>query len=995
MTIKPNEEYPPAQIAKAQAELDALLQAQADADAQYLAAIEKADQHFEASEWELAIAAYNSALTIKPNEEYPPVQIAKAQAELDSSEKEALYAQYIQSADELFNKEDYQLAVSDYKQASSIKLDEAYPLDKIKEIEALLMAMAEKERLYTEAIAEADKSRDIEAYPLALIKYKEASSIKPEEQYPIEQMSLIQDILDKLANQTNAYDGLIASADAKFEQQEWKMAITLYQQALEIKENEVYPKSKIQEIEDILQKIAEKNAAYQKAISDADSFYDTKAWESALDNYVLANQIKPEETYPKERIAELNTLLGGIAAANSKYKALIAEADARFTDKEYEDSKTKYQEALAVKPEGYPQQRIEEIDEILAKLAAAREAYNKLIEKADVLFSEEDWSLALEKYKAALTLIPTEVYPQEQIQAINEKLQNMADKKDRYDAFIAEADLLFEAKDYESALIKYESASAIYSDEEYPKEQMGKIRSILASLALQFAEYDKLIAQADDLLLKEELVDAKNLYQQALAVFPLRDYPQEQIDKINALIEKNNSYAKYISQADALFKEKEYHQSLTNYQNALAIFPKKEYPQQRIIEIEKILKSLSDVQAAYDEAVRVADLRLKSGDYELAKQSYNEALVYIPTEEYPRQKIMEIDQILQNLVRKRMLYDKFIVAADDLFSKESYDLALEKYKEALNILPDEVYPQQRIDEINKLLTDMAAKKTKYERLVSEGDQAFDEKDYKNCISLFEEALIVYPDEPYPPQKIEEANNALTSLKKNVDEAYQNAIALGDRNFDRKNWDKAKENYQNASTIKPDELYPKEKLAEINSILEEQLKQLQKQYDRYIADGDRFYSTKYYQEAIMSFENALSIFPDEKYPSDMIEKIFELIKKHSMVDILEENIRIPNKQNKKFTFSPLAYKDRKDNFVLIEVKIIEENAKVKLYVSFGKGDGKSGGYSINLKHKDGYSRYFVNIGRQTRWVSQDNDYLSFLPEGGDVEIKLIKISRRGL
>ncbi|MCK5776038.1 MAG: hypothetical protein KAH25_07680, partial [Bacteroidales bacterium] len=733
----------------------------------------------------------------------------------------------------------------------------------------------------------------------------------------------------------------------------------------------VYPKSKILEIEDIMKKIAEKNAAYDKAIADADGFYKSGTWIEALDNYEIASQIKPEEIYPKEKIAELNALLGDMAATDSKYKALIAEADLMFTNKDYESSKRKYQGALGLKVEEYPQQRIKEIDGILAQIAADQQAYDQLITEADALFGKKDWTSALDKYKGALALKPKEVYPQEQIQIINTKLQNLVDKQSNYEALIAQADQYFDNRKYEAAMLKYEAAAVIFPQETYPPQRISEIRGLLDGLAKQLAEYENLIKEADALLLQGNLKTSKEKYQQAVVVFSNREYPKEQIIKIDALIAKDIAYAEYISQADVLFVQKDYNQSLSVFQQALALFPEREYPQERINEIQSILAALMDTQAAYDEAVRKGDVNFTAADYLLAKENYNEALTYISTEDYPRQKIMEIDQILQDLARKQMQYDELITTADRLFTENKYEEAIGKYKAASGIFPDEPYPPQKIAEINNLLAKILDKKTLYDKLIVDGDAAFNEKDYQNCITIFQQASAIYPSEPYPLQRIDEAKKALALIRNNIDMAYQKAIAQGDKGFGRKNWDLAKQAYKNASEIKPDELYPKEKLAEINSILEAQLKELQNQYDRYIADGDRFYSTKYYQESISSFENALGVFPEEKYPADMIEKIFDLIKKNSMVNILDGNITIYNNKKQQFKFSPVAYKDRKENYILLEVRVVNENAKVKLYVNFGENNSQNGGYSINLKNKKTYSRYFVNLGKQTRWVSKDN------------------------
>jgi hypothetical protein len=140
---------------------------------------------------------------------------------------------------------------------------------------------------------------------------------------------------------------------------------------------------------------------------------------------------------------------------------------------------------------------------------------------------------------------------------------------------------------------------------------------------------------------------------------------------------------------------------------------------------------------------------------------------------------------------------------------------------------------------------------------------------------------------------------------------------------------------------------------------------------------------------------LGVFPDEKYPVEMIDKIYEMIKKGSMLTLLDGKMKLIKDIEKKYKFDPIAYKDRADNYVLLEVKRINPEANVKLFVNFGKGNVKNGGYSIPLKARDGYHSYFVSIGQQTRWVRDDNNYISILPEGGDIEVKVIKVIKEGI
>src|SRR5690606_10766256 len=94
---------------------------------------------------------------------------------------------------------------------------------------------------------------------------------------------------------------------------------------------------------------------------------------------------------------------------------------------EYETSRTAYQSALQVKPgETYPQQRIEEIGQILTQLASAREAYDAAISRADRDFQSENFDVAKTAYTEAQQAKPEETYPAEQIAKIDSIVEERA-----------------------------------------------------------------------------------------------------------------------------------------------------------------------------------------------------------------------------------------------------------------------------------------------------------------------------------------------------------------------------------------------------------------------------------------------------------------------------------------------------------------------------------------------------------------------------------------
>jgi type IX secretion system PorP/SprF family membrane protein len=165
------------------------------------------------------------------------------------------------------------------------------------------------------------------------------------------------------------YAEAIAKADKAMSTKHYADAKTHYTEALRYKPAEKYPKDKIAEIDKIL--------GYEAAIKKADSELAIKNYQQALADYEQASNLRPTEKYPKDKIAEINALLAKdseISDLNLRYNEAIAKADAAFSSKDYTLARVQYNEALSIKQaEQYPKDRIAEIDKILAGLSAVKE----------------------------------------------------------------------------------------------------------------------------------------------------------------------------------------------------------------------------------------------------------------------------------------------------------------------------------------------------------------------------------------------------------------------------------------------------------------------------------------------------------------------------------------------------------------------------------------------------------------------------------------------
>lgn len=217
-------------------------------------------------------------------------------------------------------------------------------------------------------------------------------------------------------------------------------------------------------------KAQELNDKYNAAIAKADKALAAKNYEESRLDYYEALKYKPNESYPKTKVAEIDKIIS--------YDAKIKTANSEFAAKNYNQALTDYEAASTLNPkEQYPKDKIAEIK---ALLAAAQPVvndtdrrYKDALERADRAMASKNYEEARKFYQEALQLKPTESYPKAQVKEAEKGIIYIADVK--------KADSELSAKSYEQALADYEDASRLFPNEPYPKEKIAQLKALLAA----------------------------------------------------------------------------------------------------------------------------------------------------------------------------------------------------------------------------------------------------------------------------------------------------------------------------------------------------------------------------------------------------------------------------------------------------------------------------------------------------------------------------------
>jgi tetratricopeptide (TPR) repeat protein len=928
----PSEKYPQDQIAN----INKILGDLKSLDENYLQAIAEGDNNFNSQKLNEAIAAYKKASGLKPAETYPKTRIEKitglfaAQTKLDAD-----YLAVVTSADNLFAAKKYEDAIIDFKKAQVLKPSEKYPSEKIAEAEKQIADNKAIQESYYKSIADGDKFFSEKDYINSLASFKSANAVKPDESYPNQKITEIQTILDKDKAESQRYQDAIALADKLFSDKKLSEALEPYQRAAKIKPAEKYPQDQVAEINKQLDAVKKLETDYQKAITDAETLLKSGKYDEARIAYSGATSLKPLEKLPADKIVEIDGILAAIQVKGQNYNKAIAEGDAFFKGKKYQEAITSYNTATGIKPaETYPKTQVEKINSLLVEQQKLDDSFLAVVTTADQFFDTKKYNEAIVDYRKALVLKPSEKYPVEKIAAAEKKIADLKALQDTYDKAIADGDKKLIAKDYENALISFRTANTSKPDEAYPLQKITEIQVIIDKQKTETASYQQAIALADKFFADQKYREALEPYQRAITIKAGEKYPLEQINKINTLLAEQkklaDEYQKLLTEADQLFK---------------------------------------------------------SGKYDEARISYTNACTMKPLEKLPKDKIIEIDGILAALKLKDENYTKTIRTADGFYMAKNLLSAIKSYEEALLIKPAEKYPQERIAAIK---TEAKAIDENYAKAIASGDSKLASKNLIEALNAYQNAAEIKPAEVYPKTQIAGINTSLLAQKEEQDKMYSSYVADGDRLFGAKDYSGANSAFAKASGIKPDESYPKQRIVEITKIVEEMELARKVEYNKALGEADKLYNTQVFDLAIDAYEAAARIIPGDSYPVQQIGKIRKYMSDHAIQDLYSQTLVISEGNEKKFTFSAIEPRLRKNNYILLKARSTGKTAP-KVYLNYGKDGQKNGGIVLRSIDKNAVSDYLIRISIQDKWYREDNNWISLSVETGDIEITKVQIA----
>ncbi|MBI1838563.1 MAG: hypothetical protein HYR91_14965, partial [Flavobacteriia bacterium] len=874
------------------------------------------------------------------------------------------YTNLITAANNLRDQKKYDDAIAKYNEAIKKKSTDPYPsqqiaaINKLKEEEKNKLAQENK---FKELVTAGDNAVKTAKLEEAKAKYDEALALKQDPAVKTKLDDVNKKLADLHAKEQNKakYEGLITDANSLQSQGKLEDAKAKFVEAGKLDPSQTVPPTKIKEIDDLIAKNTankQKTEKYNATMTVADQLKTAGKLKEAKTKYQEALSIDATQSAPKDKITEIDNLIADQAAeADKKVKIdkLIADGTALLTKNDFDNSKTKFEEVLKLDASNtVAQAKINEINtkqNALKGQAEKDKQFELLKSEGMKLASEKKWNEAKSKLEEANT-IKTDATISAKLKEVEAALLAEKQKAEKYTTTMAAADQLKSAGKLKEAKAKYQEAQALDPSQTAPKDKITEVDNLLAGQTAEAdkkVKIDKLIADGTALFTKNDLDNSKTKFEEVLKLDASNTVAQAKINEINTKqnalkgqAEKDKQFELLKSEGMKLASEKKWNEAKSKLEEANTIKTDASITA-KLKEVDAAIKAnegLVQLDKDYSKIMADADAMVANKNYDGAIALYKEAQVKKPSENLPKTKIVEVEELKKNSANQAQIdvkYKALMADGDKLVAAKKYLEAIKKYNEALALKPTEKEP---VEKAAKAQIDDEAQgsedKKNYEKIITGVTKAITEKDYVRAKDLIERAksynkqFNIVPNDKRPDELLAQVNAVELAEKQ-----YKEKISTAENAEKSKDYKKAIQLYEEAKKLKPEEASPPQKIEELSKILAAMSSEAEKLklYSEAMANGEKNVKSKKYNDALSNYQNALVNKPDDVLAKAKLAEVQQLIDNAASANNSEAEKKVQfDKYIKEADamFTQKDYKEAKRNYELALTVIANDKYAAK-------------------------------------------------------------------
>ncbi|GET31814.1 hypothetical protein PbJCM13498_06770 [Prolixibacter bellariivorans] len=549
-------------------------------------------------------------------------------------------------------------------------------------------------------------------------------------------------------------DAQLARAEEYQTQGQWALAMAAIKQAKDLDPRDSDLKKKIRDAEkEVKSNEKEPDTSkqqYAMYISEGDTRFNEKSFDDAKSAYQKALKLVPGDSLAQAKLRlvdehlqamadEKARLFAEAAAKDKAFSQAMNKADSLFGLKEYPNAKLAYQQALKILPSSEePHRQIAEINRLIARNASLAAAFTGAVSRGNQQLEAKNYRSAVDIFNEALSMKPDDATVTALRDSASVLLKNQQEqqralaearaKEEHFRSLMEQGDQAFAAASYEQAANFFGQAYSLKKDsvarekglkaqhmlnqQQLAAASQSSAPSVVSTVASKpthvSTDYQKQITQAEQAFKRGEWSGARFYYFEALKEKPGDAYAEKQVNECDKLIaahitaDMQQKYLAFIANGDNSFLQENYANARLNYRKALDIKPWEKYPRRKMEAIDRAMQDWkSDEQRRqFTAAIEKADDAFDKGEYAVARFYYRRA-ANIKADTVADERLKEIASIIAGARQSSIdnLYKEEIRKADTAFHQKNPTVARFYYQKALQLKPDETYPQEQLKKI--------------------------------------------------------------------------------------------------------------------------------------------------------------------------------------------------------------------------------------------------------------------------------------------------------
>ncbi len=265
--------------------------------------------------------------------------------------------------------------------------------------------------------------------------------------------------------------------------------------------------------------------------------------------------------------------------------------------------------------------------------------------------------------------------------------------------------------------------------------------------------YESLMKKGNDKFAAKDYISAKTYYEMALKQKANDPTAKKKLDESVKKIQEDGArqevFYAHLDAGDQYYSQQKYEEALSEYEQALKVFPDDKYVGGQAESVRAILKERQDKQEAFDTAMSLGESLLAEDNFDAAIMQFETASQIFPTDKQPKEKLAEARQKKQLYTEKVARFDKLMEEARQQGLRKNYDAALDKLSQALELFPDDVEANVKREEYQTAKSIAE----RYNSIIATADQLYENKAYKEAKAQYQSALTIVAGDAYATDMI--------------------------------------------------------------------------------------------------------------------------------------------------------------------------------------------------------------------------------------------------